>query len=139
MFTTAPRDRGSTPGRVIPRTQKWNLMPPYLALSMIRLGSRVKWSNPGNGGVAIEKGAFRLPSTKVANFTYLVVYIRFVCTNNTYIYVCVCVCVCVWVFVNVYVCVYVCVCVCKCVGRWVFPSLIVTCTSIFNTLFYSTI
>ena len=38
-----------------------------------------KWSNPGNGValsllhlcvVAIEKGAFGSPSTKVANFTY---------------------------------------------------------------------
>ena len=31
------------------RLKKWNLMPPCLALSMIRWGSREKWSNPGNG------------------------------------------------------------------------------------------
>ena len=48
---------------------------PYLALSVIRWGSRVKWSNPRNGiapspVVAKEKGAIVLPSTKVANFTY---------------------------------------------------------------------
>ena len=50
-------------------------MPPCLTLSIIRLGSRVKWSNPKNivapGVVAIEKGAFESPMTKVANFTYL--------------------------------------------------------------------
>ena len=31
------------------RLKKWFLMPPCLALSTIRWGSRVKWSNPGNG------------------------------------------------------------------------------------------
>ena len=30
---------------------KWYLISPCLALSTIRLGSRVKWSNPGNGVV----------------------------------------------------------------------------------------
>ena len=30
------------------RLKKWYLMPPYLILSIIRYGSRVKWSNPGN-------------------------------------------------------------------------------------------
>ena len=55
------------------------MIPPCLTLSIIRYGSRVKWSNPGNGVapplhlgvVAIEKGAFVSPSTMVANFTYL--------------------------------------------------------------------
>ena len=28
---------------------KWYLMPPCLTLSIIRYGSRVKWSNPGKG------------------------------------------------------------------------------------------
>ena len=39
------------------------------------------WSNPGNGvtpppqlsALAVEKGAFRSPSTKVTNFTYFTV------------------------------------------------------------------
>ena len=31
------------------RLKKWYLMPPYLTLSIIRYGSRVKWSNPGKG------------------------------------------------------------------------------------------
>ena len=31
------------------RLKKWHLMPPCLTLSIIRNGSRVKWSNPGKG------------------------------------------------------------------------------------------
>ena len=58
------------------RLKKWYLMPPCLILSIIRLGSRVKWSNPGNGVepysrfcvVAIEKGAFGSPPTKVTDY-----------------------------------------------------------------------
>ena len=51
MFAKGPGDWGSIPGRVIPKTQKWYLMPPCLAVSIIRYGSRVKWSNPGKGVV----------------------------------------------------------------------------------------
>ena len=58
------------------RFKKWYLMPPCLTLSIIMYGSRVKWSNPGEGMtfgrvVAIEKGAFGLPSTKIANFSLM--------------------------------------------------------------------
>ena len=49
MFTNGPGDQGSILGRVIPKTQKWYLMPPCLTLSTLRYGSRVKWSNPENG------------------------------------------------------------------------------------------
>ena len=35
------------PDRVIPKTQKWYLMPPCLTLSIIWYGSKVKWVNPG--------------------------------------------------------------------------------------------
>ena len=49
LFANGPGDLGSIPGRVIPKTQKWYLMPPCLTLSIIRYGSRVKWSNPGKG------------------------------------------------------------------------------------------
>ena len=48
MFVNGPGNRGSTPGRVIPKTQKWYLMPPCFTLSITRYRSRVKWSNPGN-------------------------------------------------------------------------------------------
>ena len=59
------------------RLKKWYLMPPCLTLSIIRYGSRVKWSNPGKGvahtlhlgAVTIEKGTFESLSTRVANFT----------------------------------------------------------------------
>ena len=53
------------------RLKKWYLMSLCLTLSIIRYGSRVKWSNPGKV-VTIEKGAFRLPSTTVANFTFFI-------------------------------------------------------------------
>ena len=40
VFANGPGDLSSIPGRDIPRTQKWYLMPPCLTLS-IRYGSRV--------------------------------------------------------------------------------------------------
>ena len=49
VFANGPEDWGSIPGRLIPKTQKKYLMLPCLTLSIIRYGSRVKWSNPGNG------------------------------------------------------------------------------------------
>ena len=63
------------------RLKKWYLLPPCLTLSIIRYGSRVKWSNPGKGVAhsptpwcsSYRKGAFGLPSTKVANFTLLTI------------------------------------------------------------------
>ena len=41
----------SIPGRVIPKTLKWFLIPPCLTLSIIRHVSRVKYNNPGKGVV----------------------------------------------------------------------------------------
>ena len=73
VFANGPRDQSSISGRVVPKTQKWYLMLPCLTLSIKRLGSRVKCSNPGKGVtpsptvVAIEKGAFGLPSTNFTN------------------------------------------------------------------------
>ena len=49
VSTNGPGDLGSIPARVIPKTQKSFLMLPCLALSIIRYGSRVKWSNPRKG------------------------------------------------------------------------------------------
>ena len=65
MFDNSSRDRGSIPARVIPKTQNSYLKLPCLTLSIIKYGSRVKWSNPGKGVVpslhfgivASEKGA----------------------------------------------------------------------------------
>ena len=42
-------DLGSIPSWVIPKTQKWYLMPPCLTLSTIMYISRVKWGNLGKG------------------------------------------------------------------------------------------
>ena len=36
IFAKSPGDRVSIPGRVIPKTKKWYLMPPCLSLSIIR-------------------------------------------------------------------------------------------------------
>ena len=46
VFTNGPGDLGSILGRLIPKTQKWYLIPPCLTLSIIRYRSMVKWSNP---------------------------------------------------------------------------------------------
>ena len=46
VFANGLGDLGSIPGRVIPQTKKWSLMPPCLTLSITRNASRVKWSNP---------------------------------------------------------------------------------------------
>ena len=43
----SPRDWGSIPGRVIPKTQKMVVDASWLTISIIRSRSRVKWSNPG--------------------------------------------------------------------------------------------
>ena len=61
------------------RLNKCYLMLLCLTLRIIKYGSMVKWSNPGEritpslhlGVVAIEKGALSSPSTKVAIFTLL--------------------------------------------------------------------
>ena len=63
VFANGPGDWVSIPGQVIPKTQKWYLMPPCLIL---RIRSKTKWSNPGNVvapcphlcAVTIEKGSF---------------------------------------------------------------------------------
>ena len=49
VFATGPGELGSIPGRVMLKTQKWYLMLFCLTFSIIRYGSRVKWSNQGNG------------------------------------------------------------------------------------------
>ncbi len=41
VLTSGLGDQGSIPGRVIPKTQKWYLIPPCLTLSIIGYGSRI--------------------------------------------------------------------------------------------------
>ncbi len=85
MFANGPVNRSSIPGRVIPKTQKWYLIPPCLAFSTIRWGSRVKWSNPGKGVApspaprwsSYWKGSLRvtLDYSRQLYFTLLYIYI----------------------------------------------------------------
>ena len=85
VFGNGPGDRISIPGRVIPKTQT---MVPDAALVntqhyKVRVKDKVEQSRELSskhlhrhlGVVAIEKGAFGSPSTKVADFTYLYIYI----------------------------------------------------------------
>ena len=51
VFAKSPGDWGTIPGLVIPKLRIWYLLPHCLTLSIIRYGSRVKWSNPGKGVV----------------------------------------------------------------------------------------
>ncbi len=77
MFANSLGDRGSIPGRVIPKTQKMVLDAALLntQLYKVRIKDKVEqsleWSSAlplHLGVVAMEKGAFGSPSTKVANF-----------------------------------------------------------------------
>ena len=75
LFTNGPGDLGSIPGRVIPKTQKMVLDAALLNTQHHKVWIKGKveqfreWSS-ALGVVAIEKRAFELPSTTVANFTY---------------------------------------------------------------------
>ena len=84
VFTNGPGDRGSVPGRVIPKTQKVVHDAALLSTqyNKVRIKDKVEqsweWSCPPPlhlGVVAIQKGVFGTPSTKVANFTYIYIYI----------------------------------------------------------------
>ena len=81
VFAKSSRDRGSVPGRVIPKTQKMVLNITLLRTQYykVRIKGKVEHRPPLQlGDVAIEKGAFRSPSTKVANFTYIFI-VSWVC------------------------------------------------------------
>ena len=51
VFANDPVYPGSISDQIIRKTQKCHLILLYLALSIIRYGSRVKWNNPGKGVV----------------------------------------------------------------------------------------
>ena len=78
VFANGPRDRGSIPGRVIPKTQKMVFDAALLNTKhyKVRIKGKMEqfWecsSTPLHlGVVAVEKRAFGSPSTKLANFTY---------------------------------------------------------------------
>ena len=68
VFANGPGDLGSIPGRVIPKTQKMVL--DAILLNTQHYKVRIKGKVEQSSVVAIEKGAFGLPSTTVANFTF---------------------------------------------------------------------
>ena len=80
MFANGLGDLSSIPGRVIPKTLKMVLDAALLYTQPYKVGikGKVEQSRERSstlplhlGVVAIEKGAFGSPSTKVTNFTYL--------------------------------------------------------------------
>ena len=78
MFVKGQGDRGSISDRVIPKTQKMVLDIGLLNTQhyKVRIKAKVEQSMEWSIAldvVAIEKGAFGSPSTKVVNFTYLLI------------------------------------------------------------------
>ena len=82
VFTNGPEDQGKIPHRIIPKTQKMVLDAALLNTQHYKVRMKGKmeqsreWSNAllHFGVVAIEKGAFGSPSTKVTNFTFTFLY-----------------------------------------------------------------
>ena len=84
FFANGPRDQGSIPGRVIPKTLKI-VLDTFLLNTQhykVRIKGKAKQSRERSslphtythlGVVAIIKGAFWSPSTTVANFTYFII------------------------------------------------------------------
>ena len=93
VFANSPGDCDSISGRVIPKTQKMVLDATLLKTKQVRVKSKVEQSNIVTppllhlGVVAIEKGAFKSPSIKVVNFTYIYIYIYIFCVC-VYMYIC---------------------------------------------------
>ena len=84
VFANGPRDLGSIPGRVIPKTFKMVLDTSLLNTQQykVRIKGKVEQSRERSSGlplhfgvVAIENGAFWSPSTTIANLLiYLFIY-----------------------------------------------------------------
>ena len=80
VFANCQGEQGSIPGRVIQKTQNWYLIHSCLKLSIVSLGSRVKWSNPGKGVVPFRTP--RYSSYWKRNFLFALDYCR-----QLYIYI----------------------------------------------------
>ena len=77
VFANGLRNRDSIPGRVIPKTQKWYLIPPCLSqYYKVQIKGKLEQSRERSRAplclnvVTNEKGAFGLASTTVAIFTH---------------------------------------------------------------------
>ena len=51
VFTHIQGDQGSIPGVVIPKTQKWYVMPPCLTLYKVRIKGKVEQSREWNSAL----------------------------------------------------------------------------------------
>ena len=88
VFANDPGDQGLIPGRVISKTQKMVLDATFLNTQYykVRIKGKEEQSREWRSAIpytlkllAIEKGAFGSPSTKVTNFTFhlKIMWIRF--------------------------------------------------------------
>ena len=89
VFANGPGNWCSIPSRVIPKTQKWFLRLPCLTQHYkVRIKGKIEQSRerssvlPYTSVVAIEKGAFGLPWTKVTNLTYFMSYLHLIIWIN---------------------------------------------------------
>ena len=88
VFANGPRDLGSIPGRVIPKTQKMLL--DAILLNTQDYKVRVKWSNPGKGVSPSPTpwcSSYRKGSFRVANFLllyFIIAYTLLVLNRNTW-------------------------------------------------------
>ena len=80
--------------------KKWYLMPPFLTLSIIRYGSRVKWSNPG-------KGVAPFPTPRCISYWKGSLRVTLDSCGQLYFTVCKFMCVCVCVYIHVYTLVHI--------------------------------
>ena len=81
------------------RLKKWYLMPPCLTLSIIRYGSRIKWSHPGKGialSPTLQHSIYWQESPFVPPRLRLPTLLLYICI---YIYICLLSPVCVYSFV----------------------------------------
>ena len=81
VFPNDPEDLGSIPGRVMPKNLKMVLDTSLQYKVLIKGKVEQFWEMSSAlplhlGVVAIEKGAFWSPSTKVANFTYFMLPLK---------------------------------------------------------------
>ena len=97
------------------RLKKWYLMLPCLTLTIIRHGSRIKWSNPGNGVVSSTTprcSSFWKGSLEVTlNYGCQLYIYTYICTCiYIYVYIFTYICICIYLYIYVHVYIYICIC-----------------------------
>ena len=95
VFANGPGDPRSIPGQVIPKSQKMVLDTSLPNTQQFKVGIKGKVEQFREGSCALphthrcsnyRKGAFGSPSTKVANFTFILLNVGFT-TIYIYIYI----------------------------------------------------